>query len=218
MIQAVIFDLDGTLINTWDLYMEAYRFAAKPYLKKEITEEEIIELKPTTERIFIEKISPEGEQKNAYQRFLDKYVNSHDHHYKGEYHGIIDLLTRLREKKYQLALVTGKSRQAWELTQEKLQLGHFETIITDNDVKRSKPDPEGALLALQKLNLKPEEAIFVGDTYVDYLVAHQAGMMFAAALWAKTDQEIRRIKEKMQTSNNTVLLQKPADLLAHLSS
>mgnify|MGYP006300103019 CR=1 FL=1 len=216
MVRGILFDLDGTLINTYDLYMEVYRHAAKPYVNKELTEKEILDLKPSTEMNFLEMISPEEERDTAYQRFIESYTDWHDRYFKGIYRGISDLLHKLRHSGYRMGLVTGKSRKAWELTRQKLGLDLFEVVITDSEVDRPKPSAEGIRKAMKLMYLNHPEVIYVGDTLVDYQAARNAGILFATALWAKTSEETNQLKKQMHPDGNTLFLNHPEDLLHYL--
>lgn len=216
MIKGILFDLDGTLINTYDLYLEAYRLTARPYLNKDISEMEILKMKPTTERNFIEMVSPEAERNKAYERFLESYKHSHDSHFKGDYKGIPELLETLRDSGYRIGLVTGKSREAWDLTRKKIDLGNFEVVITDNDVIKPKPDPEGIQKALKMMKMDVHEVMYVGDSLVDYQAAKAANVLFSSAMWAKNDHEANRLKNKIEPDGSTLFLNAPAELLEHL--
>lgn len=216
MIKGILFDLDGTLINTWDLYLEAYRLTARDYLKKEFSEEEIESMKLTTEMNFINRLIPEGKRREAYQRFLENYKKAHGSHFKGVYRGIHHMLEKLWNANYRLGLVTGKSRKALEQTHSELDLDIFEVIITNNEVSQPKPDPEGIHKAIEQMILGHNELMYVGDSIMDFQAARDAGIYFGAALWPKTTEEIRQIKEKIQPDHTTIFLKTPEDLLNHL--
>jgi phosphoglycolate phosphatase-like HAD superfamily hydrolase len=191
MIRGVLFDLDGTLIDTWDLYVEAYIRSLEPHFGRRLSLEELLRLRPTSEiRVFQRALAP-PEAAAAHREFLRHYRALHPTHFGGLYAGVPELLAALRGLGLPLGLVTGKSRPAWEITASLVALGPFQVVVTDEDVREAKPDPEGLFLALGRLGIAPAEALYVGDSVGDAQAAHAAGVPFAAALWPKTPEERR---------------------------
>jgi HAD superfamily hydrolase (TIGR01509 family) len=92
--------------------------------------------------------------------------------------GVYDTLTRLATS-YQLGIVTSgsKSRVLEELERTDIK-SLFQVVITADDVQRPKPHPEGLELALQQLELRPDEAVYIGDAGADYEMAQAAQMRF----------------------------------------
>lgn len=214
MKKGILFDLDGTLINTWDLYIEAYKLTAQPYIRKPLKEQDIAFLKPSTEMEFINRLlsASETEKDSAYKRFITHYSNLHDRLFKGKYEGVDEMLDQLRGAGYRLGIITGKSRKAWNVTRRKSDLGTFDTVITDDDVDQSKPHAEGTFKALHDLRLDSSEVLFVGDTFTDYTTAKNAAVEYAAALWAKNKEELEEFKEKTAGDSNFFHLYEPDDL------
>jgi HAD superfamily hydrolase (TIGR01509 family) len=212
-ISYIIFDLDGTLINTWDLYLEAYRLTVQPYVRKNLTAEDIRNSKPTPERHFIERTIPENERDNAFRRFITHYGNLYDTTAKGMYDGVGQMLEKLREAGYLLGIFTGKSRMAWGITSRKENMGHFDVIITDNDVEHHKPHPEGLLKATSMLNVEAASTLYVGDNLMDFHTASEAGSYYAAVLWSKSAEEKDEFRDLAQKEGVRHFLEHPNDLL-----
>lgn len=211
-ISCILFDLDGTLINTWNLYLEAYRLTVQPYVRKSLTVEDIKNSKPTPELHFIERVIPEDEKNHAFRRFVTHYGNLYDSTAGGMYEGVDQMLKRLRETGYTLGIFTGKSRMAWDITSRKENLGHFDVVITDNDVEHHKPHPEGLRKAAGMLNVVPSSALYVGDNLMDFHTARDAGTFYAAALWSKSEEEKKEFRELAEKEGITHLLEHPNDL------
>ncbi len=95
------------------------------------------------------------------------------------------MLAGLRAAGLPLGIVTGKSRRSWELTRTRQELGAFDVLVFDDDVKEPKPDPEGLHIALDRLGAAPSAAVYLGDSGSDVEAALAAGVRPAAALWAK---------------------------------
>jgi phosphoglycolate phosphatase/pyrophosphatase PpaX len=109
------------------------------------------------------------------------------------------MLRTLHAQGYLLGIVTGKSREAWRITSARLEAHTFEQffdiVLTDDDVRAPKPNPEGLLMALDLLDLEPSQAFYVGDSRLDAQAAAEAGLSFGAALWAQAGPEHERFAD-----------------------
>jgi phosphoglycolate phosphatase-like HAD superfamily hydrolase len=149
----LVFDLDGTLVDTWRLYMEAYRRALAPHLERAPTEAEIVARAPTSERRFLaEWVGPEAAE-HCHAAMVEHYVALHDTHCEGLYEGVREMLDALAAAGVPLGVVTGKGRRAWETTARSLDLDRFEVVVTDDDVRHPKPHPEGLRAALEEMGV-----------------------------------------------------------------
>lgn len=185
----VLFDLDGTLIHTKRLYVECYRQAVLPYVGRELTDEEILALRPRSETRFLRDVVGEARLEACMEDFYRAYEALHDTHFRGIYPGVPELLAALRRAGVPLGIVTGKSRRAWEITAARMALGSFDVLVFDDDVAEPKPDPRGLRLALERLGADPAGALYLGDSVSDVEAAAAAGVRPAAALWAKKAEE-----------------------------
>lgn len=196
----ILFDVDGTLINTWDLYMEVYWRTLQRFNGNHITKEFVLASKPTSELHFIKKhIGPEMLDE-AHTVMMDLYEELHDTMFGGVYAGVREMLGEVRRSGAVTGVVTGKSTRAWEITTSKINIGDFDVTIVDDDVELPKPAPEGILAALRKVNASPAECVYIGDTISDYKAAQDAGVRSITALWAKSnpsekDEFVRRARD-----------------------
>jgi HAD superfamily hydrolase (TIGR01509 family) len=214
-IKAVLFDLDGTLISTKRLYLEAYRRALEPHLGRLLSDADILRIDSRTERRVFETCLPTGDIAACVERFYEHYAQLHASLFDGLYPGVIDLLAELRQREIVLGIVTGKSRRAWEVTAAATELGIFAAVVVEDDVAQPKPDPAGLHTALATLQLKPGEALYVGDAAHDLHAASAAGILGVAALWSKKGE--RRIQlERSAREVGAALAESPADILALL--
>lgn len=205
MIKNYIFDIDGTLINTIDMYMpamietlEKHGFHTDPAdveQKKHdlfgITGLDALKLAGVTD----EKLRRQMQQewfKLAYQR--EDRIQVFD--------GIPETLLKLSQSPdIQIAIATSKLRDEYDHHFAKL----FDIVITSNDTDRHKPDPEPVLAALDQMHAASETAVYVGDTINDEKAAHAAGVKFAAALYGAATPE--------KIMDGDFLLHQPTDLL-----
>jgi phosphoglycolate phosphatase/pyrophosphatase PpaX len=196
---AVLFDLDGTLINTKRLYLECYRRAVFPYLGRELSAEEIMALRPRSEfRFFRDLVGPERLQA-CMADFYREYEALHPEYFRGIYPGVPEMLSAFREAALPLGIVTGKSRRSWELTTPHVLLGDFDTLVFDDDVTEPKPDPQGLHLALEKLGGGHQLTYYLGDSVSDIEAALAAGIRPAGALWAKKPEDRDEFIARIET-------------------
>ena len=193
---AVLFDLDGTLVATRRLYLEAFADALEPLLGRRPEHEEMMALRPRAEIRFLRELGGEEAHVAVMERFYRAYEDRHDQDFQGIYTGVREMLARLRALGTPMGLVTGKSRRTWGITSPRVKLGPFSVAIFDDDVPRSKPDPSGLRAAVRELAgagaLGPnasDDVLYVGDSPTDLEAAAGAGVRPGAALWSKRPYE-----------------------------
>lgn len=213
MLKAVLWDVDGTLVSTKDLYLECYRRALEPYVGKVLTDDELLGARQQHSELYMLK-SRSGESFEACMAaFAKHYAELHPTHFGGVYPGVMEVLHELRARGIRNGIVTGKSRSSWEITLTAIQFGEFDVVVVDDDVANPKPDPEGLLAALRALDINSDDAIYVGDSPDDMHAAQAAGMRAAAALWSKSELWRERFLERTAGMTHIELLDTPADLL-----
>ena len=190
MKRCVLFDLDGTLIDTWNLYVRTMERTLEEICSEEIPADRLATLRLNSEPRLLGYFVPQDEVGSAHQRFLANYHTLHETCFGGVYPGVLSLLSTLRSREYKTGIVTGKSRGAWEITRQYVQLGDFNTLVFDDDVSAPKPDCEGIVKAMTVLETSPTETVYVGDSVSDLEAATAAGVGFLAARWSKTEAEI----------------------------
>lgn len=211
-VEAVIFDLDGTLIDTWHLYLEAFRRALEPLADTMPTPEEVEEVGAAAERHLFRGLLGEERGEAAFRRFREEYEQLHDRLFDGVYPGVPDCLDALRRRGRRLGIVTGKSRPGWEVTRRRVELGPFHAVITEDEVEAPKPSPEGLERALEELAIPSDRALYVGDALRDLEAARAAGLRFAAALWGKGESERDRFARECREAGAWRVLEHPAPL------
>jgi phosphoglycolate phosphatase/pyrophosphatase PpaX len=213
-IRGVLFDLDGTLFDTWDLYIEAYIRTLEKYVGRRLSQAELIGLHPVSESGLLRSVVGDSRLADAHREFLGVYRTLHGALFGGIYPGIMEMLAGLSQQGFLLGIVTGKSKAAWEVTSTAIGLGKFHAVVTDDDVDQPKPNPAGISLALQRLGLGPEEAVYVGDSTGDAKAARAARVRFAAALWPKAPEEVEPFVRAVGEYGPWGIFRMPEDLLA----
>ena len=210
--RAAIFDLDGTLVDTKRLYLECYRRAVEPRLRRAPDDTEILSHKPRSELRFLEAVVGADQMRACLLDFYQHYQQLHESHFDGVYAGVGDVLQRLRERGVALGVVTGKSRRSWQITAPIAGLGEFDTLVMDDDVDAPKPDPHGIRLALASLKVDRSRAVYVGDTASDMIAARDAGVQPIAALWGR-GESAARFAERAE-AEGAWIAERPGQLVA----
>ena len=174
MIKNIIFDLDGTLINSLPLFIKAYDLALKEqgftFPKKEVASTCF----GKTEAAICQKLNIPDKTK----QFKKTYFTGLKRHLKeGKlFNNVLETLNLCVEKQINLAIISFAYRWYVDKMIKRLNLKkYFNPIISFNDVKNPKPNPEAVILACKKLNLQPQHTIVVGDSKSDILMGKAKG-------------------------------------------
>ncbi len=178
----VLFDLDGTVVDSGAIILASMRHATREVLGREYGDEELMQAVggPGLEAQFA-AFAPDRVDE------LVRVYRAHNEPLHDELvscAGMDDVLVQLREEGRRLGVVTAKRRSTVELAFANVPLGHlFETIVGGDETERHKPDPEPLLLAAKRMNAQPDETAYVGDSPFDMLAAKAAGMHAVAVTW-----------------------------------
>jgi HAD superfamily hydrolase (TIGR01509 family) len=163
-IKAVIFDMDGTLIDSREFIMQAMEssLAAKQVT---VTRERLAEVtgKPI-EKMYAE-LAPHLDAGE-----LTKHHHEHhaqNPHLMAEYENVHETLQGLKDKGLKLGIFTGYDERSIRQLQNAGLLDYFDVIVDHSQYKKSKPDPEGLRMCMQKLNVLPDETVYIGDGITD---------------------------------------------------
>jgi pyrophosphatase PpaX len=205
-IDAVIFDLDGTLVDTFGLIVASWNAAVRGHVGRDHTPEEVIARFGVPCSAMLRRELP--------AHLVDDAIEAFHHHYRDAhamapaFDGIDDLIARLRARGVPMAVVTGKGRRTTDISLAACRwAGSFPVVITGEDVERQKPDPQGALRAARQLRIAPERCAFVGDSPADIGAGRAAGMVTIVAGWQTV------YAEKVRAMQPDVWARMPADVL-----
>lgn len=182
MIKAVIFDLDGTLIDTNDLIIDTFYHVINELLGRSPTEEELNHVygKTLDEQMEFFSMERSHELVDAYKSYYRAHMDARTHLFEG----VKDLLDDLAKMDIKVATVTNKGSRGVRHAFDKFDIGkYFEATISADDVSNGKPDPEGIFAVLNRLGVEAEEALFVGDSLNDISAAKKAGVLSVLVGW-----------------------------------
>lgn len=177
----VLFDLDGTLVDTINLIVTSYQHAFRTVVGHEWPEAEIKSWIGTSliDAFRAALGTEKGEEAFAvYTAFNQEHT---EELIKG-YAGVPELIDALREAGVRMGVVTSKRREPAEWA---LRLGHLDlpVVIAHEDVTAHKPDPAPLLAGLEKLGASVDEVVYVGDAVVDIKAARAAGLPCLSVSW-----------------------------------
>ena len=178
----VLFDLDGTVIDSGAIILASMRHAAKEVLGEEPSDELLMAAVggPGLEAQ-MHALAPDRVEE------LVRVYRAHNeplHEELAWCPGIDDVLVRLKGEGRRLGIVTAKRRATVELAFNVLPLEHlFDTVVGGDETQRHKPDPEPLLLAAERLNVDPRQCAYVGDSPFDIRAAKAAGVRAVAVAW-----------------------------------
>jgi pyrophosphatase PpaX len=177
-----LFDLDGTLTETHQLIFDSFNHVLMKYKSVRMTPAQILSYFGPPEEVCIRNMMGGIEFESVWKDFLD-YYRSH----LGDsivFQGIRLLLEELKSRGKLIGVFTAKGTSTAELTLEFHGLRSlFDIVVTGSVVKNHKPDPEGIRIALDRLGVRPEDTIVVGDSPSDCKAAASAGTDFIAVLY-----------------------------------
>ncbi len=180
-LDAVIFDIDGTLTYTNELIFKSINHVYRIYRGKDLTPEEVIAMFGPTEEELFEKEFGEEADKVAVDYF--NYY-SDNHHIAGLYQGLDEILAHLKERGIFLGVFTGKGKRSATITLDKTGvLGYFDMLIAGDDVINKKPSGEGLRKILERSGAAPERTLMIGDAPGDVKASRDAGVKVASVLW-----------------------------------
>lgn len=187
--KAIIFDLDGTLLNTDLLIKNSFIHTFEKYKPGyTLSEKELLSfLGPSLYDTF-SCYFPQSmvQELIAYYR---QYNLKHHEDFVTIYPGVQDTLAYLQKQGYPMAVVTTKMKDVALLGLKMFALtDHFETVIGHDDVQRSKPDPEGILMALDRLQC--QDGYYIGDNITDILAGKNAKLKTIGVKWSPKGYEL----------------------------
>lgn len=189
-ISTVIFDLDGTLLDTLEDLKNAANYALKTCGMPERTLEEVRRFVGNGVKNLMIRAVPDGEDNPQFERAFDtfkEYYGVHCNDATKAYDGIPELLQELKNNGYAMAIVSNKIDSAVQDLNNRY-FSQVEVAIGDRENLRRKPEPDSVFLALEKLGRSREEAVYVGDSDVDLDTARNAGLPCISVLWGFRDK------------------------------
>jgi pyrophosphatase PpaX len=206
----VLFDLDGTVVDSGAIILASMRHAAK----------EVLGIEPPDEELMAAVGGPglEAQMHALAPDRVEELVTVYRAHNEPLHEelvscaGVDDVLVRLADEGRRLGIVTAKRRATVDLAFANVPLGHlFETVVGGDETALHKPHPEPLLLAAERMDADPEDCAYVGDSPFDVRAAKAARMHAVAVTWGGI-----HLRDKLEKEAPDTIVDTPEELLGVL--
>lgn len=192
-IKSVVFDMDGTLLNTMDMIVKCNNYVLESEGYPQRKYEEFFSFVGDGMKKCVTRALPEGADektiKNVLLKVLEKY-NGEDVTAIKPYDGIDELLKGLVSRGVKISILTNKQHDYALINADVCLAPHkFEIVIGDRPQTPLKPDPAGLLEIIKFIGFTKEETLFVGDMKADILTGKNAGVKTVGCLWGFGEKE-----------------------------
>jgi len=191
----VLFDLDGTVVDSGAIILASMRHATRQVLGLDFEDAELMQavggpgLEAQMAVFAPERVDELVRVYRAHNEPLHDELEACD--------GMQDVLVRLHEQGKRLGIVTAKRRSTVELAFASVPVAHlFETVVGGDETEKHKPDPEPLLLAAERMRVAPADCAYVGDSPFDIRAAKAAGMIAVAVTWGRIHDRAKLEREE----------------------
>jgi pyrophosphatase PpaX len=207
-IRTVLFDLDGTLIDSVRLILDSYHHTLATHGLPPRTDEEWLRGVGTPLKVQFAEWSTERDTLEAMIATYREYNLAHHDRMVTVYPGVVDVVSTIKQRGLRTGLVTSKNRQGAlrGLSLVKLE-SLMDVLVCADEVNNPKPHPEPVEKAVRLLRAEPTETVYVGDSIHDLLSGRAAGVQTAAVLWGPFG------RGHLEGGNPDYWLETPGDLL-----
>lgn len=191
--KAYIFDLDGTLLDTLIDLANAVNFAMRSKNYPERTLDEVRSFIGNGIKVLIKRAVPDGTSDADYAEALEiftKYYLEHIADYTKPYDGMIDVVKTLGERGCKVAVLSNKAHFAAQAVVRDFFGDIFDMVVGKMDEFPTKPDPDSLFYMMKNLGVKAEDCVYIGDSDVDVLTAHNAGLPCIGVTWGNRDEDV----------------------------
>lgn len=216
MIRSILFDLDGTLLDTLDDLANSVNYALRTHHLPERCHTEIRSFLGNGIRNLMLDAVGRGMSDEAFEPVFQTFRTYYVEHCLDKskpFAGIIDLLKALQQRGITMAVVSNKLHPAVVELNERFFKEYITSAVGESATVRRKPNPDAVLAALSELGCSKDEAVYVGDSEVDLQTAQNAGMQCMLVLWGFRDEDFLR-----SLPGASLFAQCPADILSWLDT
>jgi pyrophosphatase PpaX len=206
----VLFDLDGTIVDSGWMILQSFRHATKTVLGREIPDDVLL-ARVGSGHLEDQMTEFDAEKAEELARvYRQHYAPLHSE--LRAFPGMLDLLERLHDEGRTLGIVSAKRHDVVELAFEALGFGGMMDVVVGSDgAPRGKPHPDQILVALERLGADPDATAYVGDAPFDIAAAKAAGVHAIGVTWGGI-----HARERMETESPDAVVDTPEELYAAL--
>ena len=210
--ELIIFDLDGTLLNTLDDLTDSANLVLEKFNYPTKTLTEIRNAVGNGVEKFIERIIPQGLENPNFDELTETFKNFYTQNMYNKtapYEGILNLLIDLKDKGYYIAVASNKFDMAVKTLCEKYFSNLIDFSIGENIKEgiKEKPNPDMLIKVCERANINIENAIYIGDSEVDIQTAKNSQIHCISVLWGFKDEEF------LTNNGAEIIVSKPEEIL-----
>ncbi|PQP86794.1 pyrophosphatase PpaX [Paenibacillus sp. AR247] len=192
MIDTVLFDLDGTIIDTNELIISSFMHVLEKHVQPPLTREVIIPKMGMTLEQQLQFFSGSEDVTHFHQAYRT-YNDAHHDEMVQPFPHVLEVIKELSRRGITMGVVTTKNKPGTFRVLEMFGLDKYmKAIVTVMDVEHPKPHPEPVLMAIKQLGADPEATLMVGDSPVDIQSAKAAGARSAGVAWSLKGEKVLR--------------------------
>lgn len=190
--KTILFDLDGTLLDTNELIISSFMHTLTSFLpERTISRDEIIQSMGGTLYDILATYAPDRVEEMV-QVYREYNIRQHDEMVVA-FPYVVEVIKELHHKGVKMGVVTTKQRSTVEMGLKLCDLSpYMQAVVTIQDIENPKPHPEPVLKAMALLGAIPESTLMVGDSSVDIEAAQRAGIDSAGVVWSLKGEEYLR--------------------------
>ncbi len=210
--KALIWDLDGTLLNTIDDLRDTVNYALAAHGYPTHTTEEMKQYVGRGIRYMVSRALPGGEENPDFEAVFNTFVPYYEAHCQDQtapYEGIGEALAALRAADCKMAIVTNKIQSAADELCAQM-FPDINLVVGDSPAVKRKPAPDGVYFALEKLGVSAADAAYIGDSDIDYVTAQNATLPCLSVLWGF------RTRAQLEEIGADTFFETPAELTEYV--
>ena len=207
--QAVLFDMDGTVLDTLDDLHDAVNISFQHFGFPPVSRNLVRANLGNGAVYLIHHCLPSSATETQAEKVISWYKDYYDAHCQiktAPYPGIPELMQNLRKKHIKLAIISNKPDSAVQELAQRFFPGLTEVVVGESPSVRRKPNPDAVLAAAQYMNVPIDRCVYIGDSEVDIQTAGNAGMDCISVVWGF------RSRDELQKSGATMLADSPEKL------
>ncbi len=214
MIKGIIFDVDGTTLDTLGDLHYSFNEALKEFGMPLQTRDQIRMGVGRGSKVLVKTCTPEGTDEETRAKVLERFSNAYGKNYLNTtipYEGVSETLEKLQAGKILLAVNSNKDDRFVKGLIEKNFPGiEFVEVMGAREGLPHKPDPAGTDFIIEKMGIRKDEVLYVGDSDTDMKTAKNAGVKGVGCLWGFRD------RKTLEEGGADIIIARPEELLEHL--
>ena len=214
-ITTIIFDMDGTVLNTLDDLTDSVNYVFSKFGLPARSRDEYRQFFGNGIGYAMKCAAPEGTPDSLIEEMIPVFKEYYDIHCldkTGPYDGIIDLMKELRNSGCKMAIVSNKIDSAVKELNERFFSEYVPVAIGERPGVNRKPAPDTVFTALAELGSSTDEAVYIGDSEVDLMTAKNSNLPCIAVLWGFRD------KEFLIKNGASAFAKTPEDIISYLTA